>query len=106
MVFLEVMGSLLPCFIQSRCRAPARARRAASLLRPLDLFLDLLDGQGLRQSLPRKCERPHTIPAAPGALLDPNVDGSVVETWRTRHGTHSDRSSRHEGPAPALHPRL
>src|SRR5262245_47215894 len=43
---------------------------------------------------------------APGAPLDPNVDGPAVETWRTRHGTHSDRSARHEGSAPALHPRL
>src|SRR5262245_18491184 len=29
--------------------------------------------QGLRQSLPRKCERAHTIPAAPRAPLDPNA---------------------------------
>src|SRR5438093_6000580 len=33
-----------------------------------------------------------------------NVDGPAVEKWRSRHGTHPDRSARHEGPAAALHP--
>src|SRR5207247_1044861 len=35
-----------------------------------------------------------------------NVDGPAVEKWRSRHGTHPDRSARHEGPAAALHPWL
>src|SRR5262249_44161745 len=49
---------------------------------------------------PEEIERAHTIAArARGAR-------TLVEKWRSRHGTHPDRSARHEGPAAALHSRL
>src|SRR5262245_9474952 len=55
---------------------------------------------------------PSLIPPAENGnghiLSEPAPGGAsaTVEKWRTRHGTHPDRSTRYEGPAPALHSRL